>query len=219
MSYILRYFDGIGISEATRLLLTAANVEWTEEHPEWPQEKANQPYGRMPVLIEKAVDGETDFVICESGSIERYLARKYGFIPADLKQAALQEQLRDLMFDVNHALAGRLSSKCKEDRVESEKKFEDLLALVIKEQTKLITSNDNSGHLFGDSLSYADIVLYGFYKNLLQSVVVLLPDVADIVRTMLTPEVLNLISAVESDPKVVKHTSKGNSLARAAAME
>ncbi|KAJ2666453.1 hypothetical protein IW148_000941 [Coemansia sp. RSA 1199] len=219
MSYILRYFDGIGISEATRLLLTAANVEWTEEHPEWPQEKANQPYGRMPVLIEKDVDGETDFVVCESGSIERYLARKYGFIPADLKQAALQEQLRDLMFDVNHALAGRLSSRCKEDRMESEKKFEDLLALVIKEQSKLITSNGNNGLLFGDCLSYADIVSYGFYKNLLQSVVVLLPDVADIVRTMLTPEVVNLISVVESDPKVVKHTSKGNSLAVAAVME
>ncbi|KAJ2502038.1 hypothetical protein GGH96_001438 [Coemansia sp. RSA 1972] len=177
------------------------------------------PYGRMPVLIEKAVDSEADFIICESGSIERYLARKYGFIPADLKQAALQEQLRDLMFDVNHALAGRLSSKCKEDRVESKNKFEDLLALVIKEQTKLITSNDNNGYLFGDCLSYADIISYGFYKNLLQSVVVLLPDVADIVRTMLTPEVVNLISAVESDPKVVNHTSKGSSLARVAVME
>ncbi|KAJ2543497.1 hypothetical protein GGF49_001996 [Coemansia sp. RSA 1853] len=173
----------------------------------------------MPVLIEKDVYGEADFVVCESGSIERYLARKYGFIPADLKQAALQEQLRDLMVDVNHALAGRLSSRCKEDRMESEKKFEDLLALVIKEQSKLITSNGNNGLLFGDCLSYADIVSYGFYKNLLQSVVVLLPDVADIVRTMLTPEVVNLISVVESDPKVVKHTSKGNSLAVAAVME
>ncbi|KAJ2626662.1 hypothetical protein H4R22_004730, partial [Coemansia sp. RSA 1290] len=51
--YTLRYFDRIGVAEGSRILLTAAGVEWKEEHPEWPQEKPNQPFGRMPVLVEK----------------------------------------------------------------------------------------------------------------------------------------------------------------------
>ncbi|KAJ2526334.1 hypothetical protein GGH20_003560, partial [Coemansia sp. RSA 1937] len=59
--YILRYFDSTGLAESSRILLTAAGVEWTEEHPEWPQEKPNQPHGRMPVLIEKTTDDSPDF--------------------------------------------------------------------------------------------------------------------------------------------------------------
>ncbi|KAJ2687083.1 hypothetical protein H4R19_006660, partial [Coemansia spiralis] len=53
-SFVLRYFDLAGRAEASRLLLTAANVEWTDEHPEWPAEKANQPFGVLPVLVEKS---------------------------------------------------------------------------------------------------------------------------------------------------------------------
>ncbi|KAJ2331957.1 hypothetical protein GGH91_006287, partial [Coemansia sp. RSA 2671] len=94
-SFTLRYFNTAGLAETIRLLLTAANVDWTEEHPEWPAEKSNQPFGRLPVLIQKSDDGEADFVISESVTIERYLARTYGFLPADPRKAALQEQIRD----------------------------------------------------------------------------------------------------------------------------
>ncbi|KAJ1830783.1 hypothetical protein LPJ63_004725 [Coemansia sp. RSA 2711] len=212
MTYVLRYFDGIGIAEALRLLLTAAGAEWTEEHPEWPLEKHNQPHGRMPVLIEKSGNGSVDFVICESGCIERYLSRKYGFLPADLKQAAHQEQLRDLIHDVNYALAGRITCKCEKDKEESNAKFKVLLDKVIDEQSRLIKDNGSTGRMFGEQLSYADIASYGFYKNLIQSAAQVLPDVADIVKHKLTPEVIKLISTVETDPLVKKHTSKGESL-------
>ncbi|KAJ2820530.1 hypothetical protein GGI24_004459, partial [Coemansia furcata] len=92
-SFIFRYFNTIGFGETSRLLLTAAKVDWTEEHPEWPQEKPNQPFGRLPVLIERCTDGSPDLVLSESATIERYLARTYGFLPMDPRQAALQEQL------------------------------------------------------------------------------------------------------------------------------
>ncbi|KAJ1956631.1 hypothetical protein GGI12_005259, partial [Dipsacomyces acuminosporus] len=84
-SYTLRYFNTAGISETIRLLLTAANASWTEEHPEWPQAKDQQPFGRLPVLVETSAEGKVDMVLSESKVIERYLARTYGFLPTDLK--------------------------------------------------------------------------------------------------------------------------------------
>ncbi|KAJ1952477.1 hypothetical protein GGI12_006234, partial [Dipsacomyces acuminosporus] len=99
-SYVLRYFDIQGCCETIRLLLTAAKVKWTEEHPDWPLEKANQPYGLLPVLLRKDASGEVDLTISESQVIERYVARKYGLLPSDPEQAAIQEEIRDKYMDV-----------------------------------------------------------------------------------------------------------------------
>ncbi|KAJ2848163.1 hypothetical protein IWW36_003465, partial [Coemansia brasiliensis] len=212
VTYTLRYFPAIGLAESTRLLLTAAKVEWTEEHPEWPQAKPDQPHGRMPVLVEKSADGSPDFVICESGNIERYIARKYGLLPADLQQAAHQEQLRDLGADVGTFLSVFAYSEVEETKKKAYEKFETLLKTVIEVQTKQLKKNGSNGHLFGDSLSYADITTYGLYKNLLIGFARFKPDIADSIRPMLSPEVIKLISTVETHPLVEKHTSKVDSL-------
>ncbi|KAJ2341840.1 hypothetical protein GGF43_006078, partial [Coemansia sp. RSA 2618] len=212
VSYTLRYFGAIGLAESSRLLLTAAGVEWTEDHPEWPQEKPNQPHGRLPVLIEKSTDGSPDFVICESSNIERYLARKYGFLPADLKQAALQEQVRDLISDVVSLISAYMQCKNEEEKAEFFTKFEGLLETLIKVQSKLLHDNGSTGCMFGKSLSYADIVSYGFYMNVLANFVRYKADIVDIVKPKLSPELVRLFSAVETDPLVQKHTSNGVSL-------
>ncbi|KAJ2666454.1 hypothetical protein IW148_000942 [Coemansia sp. RSA 1199] len=214
-SYTLRYFDAIGLAESSRILLTAAGVEWTEEHPEWPQEKPNQPHGRMPVLVEKSTDGSPDFVICESSNVERYIARTYGFLPADLKQAALQEQLRDLISDVISLFFTQIQCKGEEDKAEFQTKFDGLLETLINVQTKLLKDNGNTGRLFGDKLSYADIITYGLYINLLVGFVKFNADIADNVKSKLTPEIVKLISTVETDPLVEKHKSRGGSLVAA----
>ncbi|KAJ1752829.1 hypothetical protein IW139_005105 [Coemansia sp. RSA 353] len=215
ISYTLRYFDAIGLAESSRILLTAAGVEWTEEHPEWPQEKPNQPHGRLPVLVEKSTDGSPDFVICESTNIERYLARTYGFLPADLKQAALQEQIRDLISDVLSLFFTQVQCKDKDDKAEFQTKFEGLLETLIKVQTKLLKDNGNTGRMFGDKLSYADIITYGLYIKLVVGFVRFNADIADNVKSKLTPEIVKLISAVESDPLVAKYKSRGGSLVAA----
>ncbi|KAJ2796234.1 hypothetical protein H4R20_005597, partial [Coemansia guatemalensis] len=98
-SYTLRYFNFIGLAETSRLLLTAGKANWTEVHPEWPEEKENQPFGRLPVLVEKRADG-SELVLSESPTIERYLARTFGFLPTDPGQSAIQEQIRDQQSDV-----------------------------------------------------------------------------------------------------------------------
>ncbi|KAJ2341839.1 hypothetical protein GGF43_006077, partial [Coemansia sp. RSA 2618] len=87
-----------------------------------------------------------------------------------------------------------------------------LLETLVKVQTKLLQDNGNTGRMFGNGLSYADIVSYGFFMSLLVGSVKYKADIVDVVKPKLTPEVLKLISAVESDPLVTKHKSRGGSL-------
>ncbi|KAJ2714308.1 hypothetical protein H4R19_001797 [Coemansia spiralis] len=210
-TYTLRYFSTSGLAEASRLLLTAANVEWSEEHPEWPAEKANQPFGRLPVLIEKSADGGADFVITESSTIERYLARQHGFLPADLKQAALQEQVRDRLLDVMVTFHTRSSIIA--DRLEEKKKaFEDMLARFLGIHTETLKQNGNSGYLFGDSFSYADAVSYQFFKHFFFGAAISQADIADHIKAKLTPEIVKHLVTIEADPALAAHMAKADTV-------
>ncbi|PIA18618.1 hypothetical protein COEREDRAFT_79646 [Coemansia reversa NRRL 1564] len=214
-SYILRYIDLIVLGESTRLLLTAANVEWTEEHPEWPKEKPNQPFCRLPVLVEKSTDGGPDFVICESGNIERYLARTYGLLPADLKEAALQEQVRDQITDVINTFVSFIEAISEEDKKARLEAFGELLDKFIAVYSVHIRNNGNTGHLFGNSLSFADIVTYVLFKNVVFGLVKFKADIADYTKPKFTPEIIKLISTVETDPKLTKFVLKSGNLSAA----
>ncbi|PIA14943.1 hypothetical protein COEREDRAFT_9808 [Coemansia reversa NRRL 1564] len=211
-SYVLRYFDAVGYGESIRLLLTSANVEWSEVHPEWPQEKSNQPFGRLPVLIEKSADGSPDLVISEPGNIERYIARTYGLVPSDLRAAALQEQMRDQLSDAHTALIRYFFAINEKDKDMRMAVFLKLFDEVIVIQSKLLRENGNTGRLFGTLNSYADIVSYGFYKDLLIGMGRYDEYIVDIVKSKLTPEIANLIYTVEADPRLEKYMLKAGSL-------
>ncbi|KAJ2793695.1 hypothetical protein H4R20_006465 [Coemansia guatemalensis] len=211
-SYVLRYFDAVGYGEPIRLLLTSANVEWSEVHPEWPQEKPNQPFGRLPVLVEKSADGSPDFIISEPGNIERYIARKYGLIPADLREAALQEQMRDQLSDAHTSLLRCFFAIGKEDKKTRMTAFLVVFDDVIAIQSKLLRENGNRGRLFGSRISYADIVSYGFYKDLLIGMGKHDENIVDIVKSKLTPEISCLIYTVETDSRLERYILKTGSL-------
>ncbi|PIA18623.1 hypothetical protein COEREDRAFT_6331 [Coemansia reversa NRRL 1564] len=211
-SYILRYFDIPGRGEMSRLLLTAANVEWVDEHPEWPQEKSNQPFDRLPVFIVKSEDGGPDCVICESGNIERYISRAHGLLPADLKKSAIQEQLRDQLAEVVDTFFIYYNAISEEDKKARLKEFEEILIKIIAVKTKIIKENGVPGRLFGDSLSYADMAACAFYRSLILGYGTFRKDLIDIVKPKLTPEIIKLISTVETDPALSKYFSKAKSL-------
>ncbi|KAJ2807786.1 hypothetical protein H4R21_000341 [Coemansia helicoidea] len=212
-SYVIRYFGLAGRAEPSRLMLTAAKADWADENPDWPAAKADQPFGQLPVLVEKSgSDDEPDFVVGQSGTIERYLGRKLGFLPADLKQAALQEQFHDQMGDMilafyHHAFA---PESIKEEKG---KAFDATLEKFVQVQTELLKSNGNSGYLFGDSFSYADAVSYGYYKHLMAETDKYRPGIAEHVAGKLTPEIIKHIVAIENDPAVKEQTAKWASVA------
>ncbi|KAJ1880700.1 hypothetical protein H4R99_004286 [Coemansia sp. RSA 1722] len=207
-SYVLRYFWFAGIAEASRLLLTAANVEWTEENPEWPQEKAAQPFGRMPVLIEKGANKDgSDFVLSESKTIERYLARKYGFIPNDLMQAARQEEIRDQIADVVwEFFTPRLFEG--ESRERAVKKFKELFHRMLEVHSRILRENGNNGHFIGHKLSYVDIAGYSFIRTATLGANIIEPELSKYVVDNLTPEFKQLAKAIEAEPLLSAHVSK-----------
>ncbi|KAJ1667284.1 hypothetical protein IW140_001741 [Coemansia sp. RSA 1813] len=193
-TYTLRYFNVVGIIEPIRLLFLASKVNWTEVHPEWPQAKFDQPFGRMPVLIEKSADGSPDFVLTESRTIERYLARKYGFMPANLKDAARQEQLRDLQADV-----GILSNEVRLGAGdEAKERLTYLIGKLISFHTEILRENGNTGHFFGNELSYIDMSLYGFFKLIFAHPPTSIPTYVQDIKGRITPEIAKVIDNVEN---------------------
>ncbi|KAJ2746934.1 hypothetical protein GGI20_000921 [Coemansia sp. BCRC 34301] len=211
-TYIFRYFPTIGFGETSRLLLTAAKVEWTEEHPEWPAEKSKQPFGQLPVLVEHSTDGGPDFVLSESGVIERYLALTYGFLPTAPSQAAPQEQLRDQQIDT---LLTFREYRSVEESAKGEvfAKFEALLDRLLSIQTELLRKNGNSGRLFGSALSYADITTYAFMKLLLIHMALYSEEVPRLVKAKLTPELVKLALTVEADPLLEDYVASRDRIA------
>ncbi|KAJ2003281.1 hypothetical protein GGI04_001268 [Coemansia thaxteri] len=212
-SYILRYFPVAALAETSRLLLTAAKADWKEENPEWPAEKPNQPFGRLPVLIEKgAEDDGSDFVLSESATIERYLARTFGFIPTDLKQAARQEQFRDQHIDIITAFFVSLKSSeaAREEMLEN---FNEMLDKIIELQTNLVRNNARSNYLFGSSLSYADMVTYAFYRLLFMYAVTHQAAIGPHVASKLTPEIKTFLGNMDAEPMFEKHLSSSGCLA------
>ncbi|KAJ1662710.1 hypothetical protein IW140_006230 [Coemansia sp. RSA 1813] len=197
-SYVIRYFGVPGLAEASRLMLLASNSSWTEETPEWPQEKPNQPFGRLPVLVEKRADGGPDFVLCESGTIERYLARTFGFFPSDPKKAALQEQLHDQMADVTTAysqIRNNASDSAKE-------KFNELLVKLKEILPKALENNGSSISPQSNGLTYIDMCVYSFFKHMIIFTLKFTPEYIDNILDAVTPEVTKLISIVIAEPSL-----------------
>ncbi|KAJ1841010.1 hypothetical protein LPJ70_004395 [Coemansia sp. RSA 2708] len=209
-SFVLRYFNVIGRAEGCRMLLTAANANWTEENPEWPAAKEKQPFGRLPVLIEKSGNGD-EWIICETGTIERYLARTFGFLPADLKRAAEQEQMSDQHADLTEAFLNM--ARATRDKEELVEEFDALLGRMIGEHQKILSRNTCKNHLFDDSLTYGDIAFYTFYKLFIVYMPVYQNDIAGIVKAKMSPEIVALLASIEQEPLLAPHMSKCESLA------
>ncbi|KAJ2724184.1 hypothetical protein GGI07_002138 [Coemansia sp. Benny D115] len=206
-SYIFRYFNSPGLSEGCRLLLTASGHKWTEENPAWPQEKANQPFGQMPVLVVLDEDGKADFILDQSTTIERYLARVHGFMPSDVRQAARQEQLRDQLADVHLALSLR-RFVAEDKKATAIERFENLLETLFRVHGKVLQENGNNGHYFGDKLSYIDITAYGFFRSMFLWGTGVQEDLASYISNKMTPEFRKFIATVEADPLLQEHVAK-----------
>ncbi|KAJ2655645.1 hypothetical protein IWW48_005421 [Coemansia sp. RSA 1200] len=197
-SYVFRYFNVPGLGETSRLLLLASGSKWTEENPEWPQEKPNQPFGRLPVLVEKSAAGSPGFVLSESGSIERYLARRHGFLPSDPRKAALQEQLRDQFADVISSYLPIASYNYDNGR----KKFEELLAKLKEVLPNALKNNGSSVDPESGKITYIDLYVYGMLKSIILISADKNPEYATLFKDLCTPVVAKMISNVHAHPSL-----------------
>ncbi|KAJ1912785.1 hypothetical protein H4219_005472 [Mycoemilia scoparia] len=155
-SYELVYFNTPGISQIIRALLDLGGADWKETNPEdWPSLKPTMPLERLPVLIERQ-EGKEDLVISESSVIERYVARKLGFISSDPAVAVKQEQVRAQFDDVTFLW---MEAYIKNNET-ARPRFDELIKVVVRKHEELLEKNGNNGHYFGNQLTYPDISTY-----------------------------------------------------------
>jgi glutathione S-transferase len=157
-SYKLYYFDGRGRAELARLIFAAAGQEYEDvryAHQDWPQHKANFPFGQLPVL---EVDGVK---VAQSAAIAHFLGVQLGLAGKTavdhFKTHAFAEAVRDFV----EPMARIVWEEKDEERKKTKK--EEYLNVTLKtglERFEKHLEHASSGHLVGDSVTYADLALY-----------------------------------------------------------
>jgi len=162
-AYRLVYFDIAGLAETARILFRLAKVPFEDQRypfqmgadgkpirTEWMADKASYAYERIPVLF---TDGHE---IPQSGAINRFLARRFGFCGSSDIEAALIDAAVDQIMDVKHAYF-----KIRDQPAEVDKFFDtqvkDLLRLFARQKEKLKSAD---GFFVGNKLSLIDILIW-----------------------------------------------------------
>ncbi|OMJ14743.1 Glutathione S-transferase 4 [Smittium culicis] len=224
----LLYFPIKGRALTSQLLLSLADADWKNSVPEWPKDKETMPYGRLPVLIETEQDG-SEFVLTESRAIEEYLAARFGFLPAGIKNLAVSCQYINQIFDIVEAFVNIVSFKNKtsltlgadidgltktpdecKDRdqfyisqhiVSMNKVLSDSVKYFLQKHDQILAKS-KSGYYFGDSITYVDLTLYSIYFGLKCQ------NLAAEFDSQNYPHINKLIQLVSSNPTIATVINK-----------
>ncbi|OMJ10131.1 hypothetical protein AYI70_g10516 [Smittium culicis] len=99
--------------------------------------------------------------LVESTEIERYLSRKFGFLPSDNQTAAILEYYALKISDSYEAFTYHAT---KARTAESNAAMEDQLRFLFEKHENILAANP-SGHCYGNTISYPDVVLYTLYNQ------------------------------------------------------
>jgi len=171
----LCYFNGRGLAETSRLILAVAGVDYEDyryplEVLDWAtfnmvreefdkdksEGKLEKSMGKVPFLVVKD-EGGSEVTICQSKAIERYLARRYGFMGSSELEAAQIDSLCECVRDFKDLYQPVRKMENKEEAMQ--KWFGETLVGKLGEFEKLL---GDGGYAVGDSLSLADLVIYSF---------------------------------------------------------
>jgi glutathione S-transferase len=120
--------------------------------------KPKTPFGQLPVLCFDGVE------IAQSMAVARFLGKEFGLAGATNVENALMDAIVDAISDATEKqYTAYLFEKDETKKVELQKKFnEEVLPGLLKNLEKGVTGE----HLVGGKVSWADIVLYHFVKEL-----------------------------------------------------
>ncbi|XP_064390334.1 glutathione S-transferase-like [Halichondria panicea] len=156
-SYKLYYFPARARGEVSRFIFKQAEVDFEDVRvggEDWVKFKPNTPYGSMPVL---EVDGK---MLGGSGSIQRYLAEKFGLAGSNDFENAEIDSINDALVDLGQQLINRHHEKDEAKKAElGEKLKSETFPKFLGIFEKLVSSNA-SGWIYGSKVTYADFHLY-----------------------------------------------------------
>ncbi|KAJ3031270.1 hypothetical protein HK097_005481 [Rhizophlyctis rosea] len=165
--YEIEYFPVPGRAEVARLILAAAGAEWSDKSVtwgEWNDKKDGTPFGQMPVLVEYKKDEET-FRVAQAHTIERYLARKFGFAGSSEQDMAILDSIGEL----HTALYMFTRGAPEVERPALKAKFlSTSLPTTYKFHQRFLQKNGDNGHYLGQSLTWPDIYLFYMMEELIE---------------------------------------------------
>lgn len=169
----LCYFNGRGLAETSRMILAVAGAEYEDfryplEVIDWAtfnmvreefnkdkaEGKLEKSMGKVPFLV---VKDSVETTLCQSKAIERYLARRFGFMGGNDLEAAQIDSLCECIRDFKDAYQPVRKMENKEEAMQ--KWFGETLVGKLSDFEKLI---GDSGYAIGSSLTLADFVIYSF---------------------------------------------------------
>ncbi|KAJ1803597.1 hypothetical protein LPJ56_005838 [Coemansia sp. RSA 2599] len=205
-TFVLRYFDFPARAEIIKALLTYVDADWKLESPVWPDEKAKQPTGQLPVLVENKPDG-TKFVLTDAAAIEQYLLKKYNiFAKVSVEQEARQMQLRNQILDICQYVWLYQFGGSEEVRQFAKGAFTGMAKMIVMYHEEILQKNGSNGHYVGDKIGYADVAMYAGL-NALKTAKEFKDEVSDLFSEKNAPLINKVLRAVEDEPEMAEYVA------------
>ncbi|KAF9586658.1 hypothetical protein BGW38_000032 [Lunasporangiospora selenospora] len=154
-TYIVKYMNYMGRAALVRSLLHLSGAQYKNvfvTSEEIALNRAEYPFGLVPILIETRPDGTT-FELAEAMAIEQYLAEKLGFLGSTPEEAAVNKSVALNVYLEHYPY-------CFDSSPEKRRTFEEnVLPRFLESHTRWLVKNGNNGHYFGEMVSYADLAM------------------------------------------------------------
>jgi len=208
-AYKLTYFNIKGKGEIIRLLFAVAGVEYEDhriERADWDNQKAkvNPPFGQLPLLT---IDGHT---YCQSISIARYLAEKFGLAGGSDIEKLRCDMLVHCTEDMLMAFVAVWRESDAEKKAQLAKKYiTEQLPVYYGNFEKVLKENKGGdGFFVGDSLTVADLTFYHYVSNvsMYTHAGASEQELKDLLKKY--PKLHGLIERVDKHPKVAAWIAK-----------
>lgn len=201
----LVYFNGRGLAETSRMILALGKQDY--EDYRYPLEiidfathnmvkkefdsdksdgKLSSSMNKLPYL---EVEGK---VLCQSKSIERFLARKFGMLGNDEWEAARIDSIAECVRDFKD-----MYQKVRKADNKEEAMIEWFTVTLVEKLSLLENLLDGEGFSVGDKTSLSDIVLFSFITQFFDD------KSASLNSTLATPKLRSIIDRVASLPEIV----------------
>lgn len=165
VNYKLTYFNARFRAEVARLCFAVAEVKYEDNridyYKHWGDLKNITPLGGLPIL---EVD---DKVLCQAGTINRYLGREFGLIGSNNWEAAKVDEITSTLTDLWDHHMHIYEEKDPPKKAILQKKFdEQTLPKILTYVMKNLQANGNNGFLVGDKVTVADLATYDMTSTL-----------------------------------------------------
>ncbi|XP_074646001.1 uncharacterized protein LOC141902255 [Tubulanus polymorphus] len=162
--YTLKYFDGRGRAEVSRLLFAQAGVEYEDVRytfEEWPAVKPGTPFGKVPIL---EIDGKP---LTQSLAIASCLAKEFGMFGNNPMEMG---RIMEVMFFANDTMDTAVNVMFEKDEAKKaemmKKNLEEEMPRLFGALTKLLGS---SKFFVGSAVTVADLLVFAVLDGFLQN--------------------------------------------------